>query len=283
MNIKRKLQKEASTFVPNVLDKVLDRVGYMPTPKPSFWNLKKLSLAGVGAALILVGAVVIPYYKNVALVANAETQVEISIMPASTYNATGTIAEEDIPVFAYRTDKNFKTKKLAEDGTNAVYAKNANAKIILAGIGPENTVEKPAEQVTLSIIDKAALSGFIEISEVGNFVTITTSGYNLANRTKLEERIYDTVMEYFRARAIYGVLKINGNNQVDFSGYDETDDDVDEYEDDYSSHCHEHKDDDDNRGQSWGDDYDEWVDQHDDHGGHHGSGHGNNRDSEDND
>lgn len=273
MNIKRKLRQEASAFVPNVLDKVLDRVGYMPTPKPSFWNLKKLSLAGAAAALIVVGAVVIPYYSNVAVVANAETYVEISIMPASTYNETGTVAEEDIPVFAYQTDKDFKTKTLASARTNAVYAKNQNAKIILAGIGPENTVGKPAEQVTLSIIEKATLSGFIEISEVGNFVTITTSGENLANRTKLEERIYDTVMEYFRAREIYGVLKIGGNNSVDFTGYDETDDDVEEYEDDYSSHCHEHKDDDDDRGQSWGDDYDEWVDEHDEHGNHQG-GHG---------
>ncbi len=283
MNIKRKLRKEASSFVPNVLDKVLDRVGYMPTPKQPFWNFKKLSLAGAAGALIVVGAVAIPYYSNVAVVANAETLVEISIMPASTYNATGSIAAEDIPVFAYRTDKDFKTKVLDENGTNAVYAKNQNAKIILAGIGTENTVDKPAEEVTLTIIDKAALSGFIEISEVGNFVTVTTSGDNLANRTKLEERIYDTVMEYFKARAIYGVLKINGNNQVDFSGYDETDDDVDEYEDDYSSHCHEHKDDDDDRGQSWGDDYDEWVDEHDDHG-HNGGGHGGRgRDNEDND
>ncbi len=267
MNIKRKLRKEASSFVPNVLDKVLGRVGYMPTPKNSFWNLKTWSLAGAGAALLLVGAVVIPYYNNVAVVANADTHVEISIMPASTYNETGSVAQEDIPVFAYQIDKNLQTKSLDSEGTNAIYAKNENAKIILAGVGVENTVGVSAEEVTLSLVEKATASGFIEISEVGNFVTITTSGDNLANRSKLENRIYNTVMEYFRGRAIYGVLQINGNNTVDFSGYDDTqDDDVEEYEDDYSSHCNEHKDDDDDRGQSWGNDYDSWVDQHDDHG-----------------
>lgn len=279
MNIKRKLRKEASLFVPNVLDKVLNRVGYMPTPKHSFWNLKTWSLAGAGAALILVGAVVIPYYKSVAIVANADTNVEISVMPASTYNATGPIAAADIPVFAYRVDKNFKTKTLDSAGTNSVYAKNENAKIIMAGVGLENTVGKSAEEVSLAIVEKAAHAGFIEISSVGNFVTITTSGDNLASRAKLEERVYDTVMEYFKARAIYGVLQINGNNDVDFSGYDEDEDDVEEYEDDYSSHCNEHKDDDDDRGQSWGDDYDEWVDNHDDHGNHN-NGHGNDDDDD---
>lgn len=267
MNIKRKLRKEAATFVPNVLDKVLNRVGYMPTPKHTFWNLKTWSLAGAGAALILVGAVVIPYYNNVAVVANADTNVEISIMPASTYNESGPITADEIPVFAYRVDKDFKTKSLDSAGTNAVYAKNDNAKIILAGIGTTNTVGKSAEQITLSLVEKAAYAGFIEVSGVGNFVTISTSGLNLANRTKLEERVYNTVMEYFKAREIYGVLQINGNKTVDFTGYDENQDDVEEYTDDYSSHCHEHEDDDETRGSGWGSNYEEWVDQHDDHGG----------------
>jgi hypothetical protein len=272
MNIKRKLRQEANVFVPDVLDKVLNRVGYMPTPKKPFWNLKTITLAGAAASLIIVAAVVIPYYRNVAVVANAETDVELSIMPASTYNQTGTIDEEDIPVFAYRFDKNLKTKQLNDDGTNAIYAKNDNAKIILAGVGPTNTVGKSADQITMSIVEKAALTGFIEVSGRGNFVTITTSGENVANRTAVEERVYDTVMEYFRARAIYGVLQVNGeNSNIDFSGYDESHDNIDDFEDDFDSHCHDHQDDDDQRGPTWGDDYDEWMNEHDNHGNGPGS------------
>jgi len=142
MSIIKKLRKESSAFVPNVLDKVLGRVGYLPTPKQSFWTMKRIGIFSMSTAMIIATAIVVPYYVNKAVVTDALTTIEMTITPASAITNPEIVS----PVFVFQVDKSFMTKPIDSDGTNAVYAKNENARIILAGVGRQNTTRKPADR-----------------------------------------------------------------------------------------------------------------------------------------
>ena len=272
MSIIKKLRKESSVFVPNVLDKVLNRVGYLPTPKQSFWSMKRIGIFSMSAAMTLAAAIVVPYYVNKGVVADASTTVELTITPASAITDPTIVA----PVFVFQVDKLFLTKAIDSDGTNAVYAKNENARIILAGVGRQNTTNKPADEVAVDIVDKAATAGYIELAGKGNVVTVNATGKNATYCTNLEEDIYTHVTEYFRNRYIYGVVDVDDTSttSVDFTGYDEQTDEADTTEDEenYDTSATEHGHDDDHRDDGWENSYDSWMTEHDDHGqsDHHG-------------
>lgn len=271
MSIIKKLRKESSVFVPNVLDKVLDRVGYLPTPKQSFWSMKRISVLSMSAAMTIVSAIVVPYYVNKAVVADALTTVELTITPASAITDPDIVA----PVFVFQVDKLYLTQAIDSDGTNAVYAKNENARIILAGVGRQNTTGKPADEVAVDIIDRATNAGYIELAGKGNIVTVNATGKNAAYCANLEEDIYTDVTTYFRNRLIYGVVAVDDDTtSVDFTGYDEHTDEANTEEDveNYDTSATEHGHDDDHRDEGWGSSYDSWMTEHDTHGqgNHHG-------------
>jgi len=270
MSIIKKLRKESSVFVPNVLDKVLDRVGYLPTPKQSFWSMKRISVFSMSAAMTVAAAIVVPYYVNKAVVADALTTVEMTITPASAITDPEIVS----PIFVFQVDKLFLTQPIDSDGTNAVYAKNENARIILAGVGRQNTTNKPADQVAVDIIDKAATAGYIELAGKGNVVTVIATGKNAAYCMNLEEDIYNDITAYFRERYIYGVVDVDdeATTSVDFTGYDESADEADTEEDEnnYDTSATEHGHDDDHRDEGWENSYDSWMTEHDNHG-HDGS------------
>ncbi|MCX5775975.1 MAG: hypothetical protein NTV44_06485 [Firmicutes bacterium] len=274
MSIIKKIRKESSVFVPNVLDKVMDRVGYLPTPKHPFWNMKKISILSMSAAMTIAAAIVVPYYVNKAVVADASTTVELTITPASaSMMGTDIVA----PVFVFQVDKLFITKAIDSDGTNAVYAKNENARIILAGVGRQNTTSKPADEVAVAIIDKAANAGYIELAGKGNVVTVAAVGKNETYCAALEENIYTDVMAYFRDRMIYGVVTVDDTTtHADFTGYDEQTDEADTEHDEenYETSSSDHCNDDHNRDSGWDSGYDSWMTEHDNHGHDDHNNHG---------
>lgn len=270
MKVIRKIRQEADTFVPDVLSKVMDRVGYFQPEtikRTPFWTFRRFAVLGAGAMVVLAG-VTAPIFANNAVVSNASTYVELTITPASVYNQT---AVKGTPTFAYRVDKNLKTKPIANDGVNALYAKNDDAKIILAGIGPSNTADRSVSDMAITIVEKAASAGYIELAGVGNVVTIAATGRNAKYCSAVKEEVSADILDYFRNRMIYGMVATDTATAVSLNGYDEsTDANVDEYEDDYETSEDEHGDDDKGRGSDWGNGYDDWMTDHnhDDHGKH---------------
>lgn len=284
MKIIRKIRQESSAFVPNVLDKVLARVGYLPTPKKAFWTLKRMSVLSMSAAMTIAAAIVIPYYINKAVVTDALTTIELTITPASVIDLSNPISIQ--PIFVYQVDELFKTKAIDSEGLNAVYAKNDEAKIILAGVGRQNTTGRAATDVAVDIVDKAATAGYIELAGQGNLVTVAAIGSNDALCTSLEDSIYSSVMGYFRDHKIYGTVTVSETTDATFEGYDEETDEaeVSQDEEDYDNSATEHGHDDENRDSEWDSSYDTWMTEHDDHGNHgdHGNHNSNSENSSSN-
>ncbi len=273
-DIKRKLKREASRLMPDVLTSVYERLDLAPvTPKQKwYFSLKNVTLMGAGASALLVLALLIPTLIPDPIVSQANTYIRLQIIPASIANSETepTISyvkyvqpTEATPVFSYIVNTRGKTMGLGNARRNALHAENEASKIIAAGVGLTNTLNRRPTELTIDLLKAARSSGYLESYLKGNVVAYRLDGDDTNYKAELKAQIKVAIENYFREELIYGVAVEDPElAPADFSSFHDFFNQENEYRDQYNNRHNDHQNDDDRRGSNWGADIDEWMEEH---------------------